>query len=198
MTHAQRESIIKFRKLQGQPWHAPPHGLEKNWYHISAACYEHKPVIGKEPDRMAAFEAALLTVLRHSCNKVSAWCVLPNHYHCLVQCVSISMCRHELGLLHGRTSREWNKEDNAAGRKCWHRCLPKEIKSERHRWATVNYIHNNPVHHEYVRLWQEWLFSSAQHYLDAVGRETAEKIWREFPVLDIGKGWDDDPRMLVD
>jgi hypothetical protein len=27
-----------------------------------------------------------------------------------------------------------------------------------------------------------------------VGRETAEKIWREYPILDYGKKWDVDPQ----
>jgi len=39
--------------------------------------------------------------------------------------------------------------------------------------------------------WQDWPFSSAREYLAAVGRAEAERLWREYPVLDYGKGWDD-------
>ena len=65
------------------------------------------------------------------------------------------------------------------------------MRNDAHFWATMNYVHNNPVHHGYVERWQDWPFSSAQEYLAEMGREFAEKTWREYPVLDYGKGWDD-------
>jgi REP-associated tyrosine transposase len=40
--------------------------------------------------------------------------------------------------------------------------------------------------------WQDWPWSSAADFLERMGRETAEKIWREFPVLEMGKTWDFD------
>jgi putative transposase len=55
----------------------------------------------------------------------------------------------------------------------------------------MNYVHHNPVHHGYVKYWEEWPFSSARPYLDEVGKAEASRIWREFPLLDYGKGWDD-------
>ena len=61
----------------------------------------------------------------------------------------------------------------------------------RHKWAVVNYIHNNPVHHGYVARWQDWPFSSAVAFLDEVGYPRAQRIWVDYPVLDMGKDWDD-------
>jgi putative transposase len=58
------------------------------------------------------------------------------------------------------------------------------IKSHRHFWASINYIHHNPVHHGYVGHWQDWPWSSATRFLEHVGRERALHIWREFPILD--------------
>jgi putative transposase len=81
-------------------------------------------------------------------------------------------------------------EEGTAGRQCWHRCLLKPIKSEAHRWATVNYIHHNPVRHGYAKRWQDWPFSSATQYLSTMARSEVERIWREFPVRDMGTGWD--------
>ena len=96
-----------------------------------------------------------------------------------------------IGQLHGRTSFEWNGQDNTRGRKVWYRCVERSMRNERHRWATLNYIHNNPVHHGYVQRWQDWPFGSAIEYLEHVGAEQAGEIWRKYPVLDYGKGWDD-------
>jgi len=64
------------------------------------------------------------------------------------------------------------------------------MRSDRHFLATINYIHHNPVHHRYVERWTEWPWSSAVDYLQTVGRDEAERLWRDYPVLDYGAKWD--------
>ncbi len=191
MTEKQRAEVLQLRQRLGQPWHGPPHGLEKHWHHISAVCYRHRPILGASAERMAAFESDLLIQLAPVSEGVSAWCILPNHYHLLIQSVNLPAIRKALGRLHGRSSHDWNTQDGRQGRTCWHRCLPKAVKSESHRWATLNYIHHNPVHHGYATHWQDWPFSSARRYLESAGHEFAERMWRTHPLYDFGKGWDD-------
>jgi putative transposase len=186
-----RCQLLALRQAMGQPWHSPPHALQKNWFHISAACYEHQSIVGHSPERLAKFERDLIAAVSAETEALLGWCVLPNHYHLLVQSINVTFCRRALGLLHGRNSRAWNLEDGTQGRGCWYRCLPRELHSERHKWAALNYIHHNPIHHGYVSRWQEWPFSSAGTFLQQVGQSRAEEIWREYPVLDMGKGWDD-------
>ena len=65
------------------------------------------------------------------------------------------------------------------------------MRSERHFFATLNYVHNNPVHHGYVRLWTEWPWSSASEYLRATERSEVERMWKEYPIRDYGRTWDD-------
>ncbi len=65
------------------------------------------------------------------------------------------------------------------------------MRSEAHFWATMNYIHHNPVRHGYVSKWQDWPFSSAREYLESVGETTAADTWRNFPLKDYGAGWDE-------
>ena len=65
------------------------------------------------------------------------------------------------------------------------------MKSESHRWATVNYIHHNPVHHGYAAKWHEWPYSSAVSFLNQTGEQEAARLWHTYPVLAYGKGWDD-------
>jgi putative transposase len=96
----------------------------------------------------------------------------------------------ELGRLHGRTSYEWNGEDGRRGRQVWCKAAETGMKSERHFWATMNYVHNNPVRHRVVRRWQDWPFGSAIGYLNAVGTDEAKRVWQEYPVADYGKEWD--------
>ena len=122
--------------------------------------------------------------------KTYSWVVLPNHYHLLIKSNAVLQILKQIGLMHGRTSRLWNKDENIIGRKVWYNCVEHAIKSNRHFWATMNYIHNNPVRHGYTRKWEEWPFSSASIYLEKFGKEKAKVIWNEYPLLDYGKEWD--------
>lgn len=137
---------------------------------------------------MAEFSEALLAIFAEA---PSAWCVLPNHYHLLVRIPHLGKALAELGRLHGRTSFRWNGEEAARGRKVWHAVSDRSMRSEGHFWATVNYIHHNPVKHGYVEKWTEWPCSSATDFLDSEGEESAIQIWRRYPLGDFGKGWDD-------
>ncbi len=194
MTIEQRREAVEYRRLRERPWHSPPHwkfaGLLQ--FMISGACYEHKHIIGVTPERMTECESALLDACAQLATHVYAWCVLPNHYHLLVQTNRLRELRAELGKVHGRMPFKWNGEDARRGRQVWLNCLDRGIKSHRHFWASMNYIHHNPVHHGYGEKWQDWPWSSAAQYIERVGHQTAAKIWHEYPILDYGKKWDVD------
>jgi putative transposase len=64
------------------------------------------------------------------------------------------------------------------------------MKSERHFYATLNYVLHNAVRHGYVERWQDWPYSNAGQYLANVDHEEAERRWREYPILDYGNDWD--------
>jgi len=140
---------------------------------------------------MDAFARGLLAVFAAHANQTFAWCVLPNHYHALVEAPDILGLLRQLGLLHGRTSHAWNGEENLRGRKVFFRAVERAMRSERHYWATLNYVHHNSVHHGYVERWTDWPWSSAAEYLAQTGPDEAKRIWHEYPVKDYGKGWDE-------
>jgi len=191
MTPAQRAEAVEYRRARHRPWHSPPHGdASTNRYLITAACYEHRPVIGANPARMTACEEGVLSACHRVRAEVSAWCILPNHYHLLIKCMTLKDLTKDLGRFHGRSSNAWNDEENCRGRQVWYRCFDRRIRSERHFWTTVNYVHHNPVFRRYVDKWQDWPWSSASDFLESVGREEASRIWAEYPLLDYGKKWD--------
>ncbi len=191
LTPEQREEVLAERKRHPRPWHGPPHyAEEEGLYLLSAACYEHFPVIGVSPKRMAEFESELLETIQEWTQTVFAWVVLPNHYHLLVHTADINELLKALGRLHGRTSFRWNGEEACRGRQVWHRVAETAMKSERHFWATLNYVLHNAVRHGYVARWQDWPYSNAAQYLEEVGREEAVRRWREYPILDYGQDWD--------
>ena len=191
MTPEQRKEALAHRQRHGLPWHGPPHyEHEAEVYLVSAACYEHKPIIGLSRARMAEFEGELLRTARSACQQVFAWIVLPNHYHLVVHAPRVKVFLGRLGQLHGRLSYRWNGEEHCRGRQVWHRAAETAIKSERHFWATLNYVLHNAVRHGFVERWQDWPYSNAAQYLAEVGRDEAERRWREYPILDYGKDWD--------
>jgi putative transposase len=191
-TAQEQQEILNERKRKHYPWHSPPHFNSRlELYHLIASCYYHQPIIGFSAKRMTAFSSSLLDFLETQQVKVHAWCVLPNHYHALIRCKNFKYLSKELGELHGRTAYLWNGEENQRGRKVFNHCSDRAIRSERHFWVTINYIHHNPVHHEKTKKWQEWPFSSVHEFIAKLGYEKVKQIWRDYPLLDYGKGWDE-------
>ena len=192
MNEEQREDALRYRRLQHFPKHTPPHfDFEgERQYIITASCYEHAHIIGKSPERMTDCEEIMLETCEKFSTEIYAWCILPNHYHVLLKTDQIKALRNALGLFHGRTSFQWNGEEDSRGRQIWHNCFERAMKSERHFYASLNYILNNPVHHGYCENWLEWNWSNAKEYLEQTGKEKAIEIWREYPLLDYGKKWD--------
>jgi putative transposase len=193
MTDEEREKTLSIRKQMERPWHGPPHrkGWQTTQYHLSAACYEHAPIIGESLNRMDEFTHRLQAAFAEAAATVHVWCILPNHYHALVTVSDLRGLTTRLGKLHGSVSFDWNKQDDARGRHCWHRASDRAMRGEGHFWATINYIHHNPVRHGYVKKWQDWPWSSVHSFMAELGRAKAEEIWKAYPVLEYGKGWDD-------
>lgn len=193
LTVKQRDELLLWRKDRHCPWHSPPH--RPNFGHlrflISASCYEHRHHIGHTLERLDALSADLLTALAAQTNRIFGWCVLPNHYHVLVETSDVKALLRLLGQLHGRTSHLWNGEERTRGRKVFFRAADRAIRSDRHFWASLNYVHHNPVHHGYVNRWTDWPWSSAAQYLAETDADAAKRVWRDYPILDYGKRWDE-------
>jgi putative transposase len=123
------------------PWHSPPHyEADTSYYLITAACYEHRHVIGTSDKRLVEFEKKLIETTSANTNHLFAWIVLPNHYHMLVSVPSVKRLLKKLGQLHGRSACNWNGEDDQRGRKVWCNAAETAMKSENHFWASLNYV----------------------------------------------------------
>jgi len=190
MTAAQREETLRDRQEHHVPWHSPPHfGVEHNVYLLTAACYDHKPLM-KTAARRDEWEIALLDMFEKAEADVRAWVILPNHWHVLATVV-LPRLRPMIGRLHNGKATQWNREDNTPGRKVWHGFSDRWIRNDRHFFASLNYVHANPVKHGYVANAADWKWSSLHTYLEKVGRETLKEWWQEYPINEYGNGWDD-------
>ena len=191
LTPEQKEQLVEERRARGYPAHQPPHPIQiEAAYLLTAVCYEHKQHINT-PDRRSSLLDSLFTQFMELGMTLSAWVILTNHYHLLVHISEFKLLRELFRLVHGRSSYEWNKEDNTPGRKNWFRYTDRMIRSERHYNSTLNYIHFNPVKHGLVSSPYDWQWSSVHWYLEQNGRDWLRDLWRLYPVHDYGKGWDD-------
>jgi putative transposase len=193
MTREERSQVLAARKWLKRPWHAPPHfGQTRGVYMISAACYEHRPILATGA-RRTEWQMELIGGLGLDaiCDiDIRAWAVLPNHYHLLIE-ADLGVFARLIAHLHNGTATRWNKVDKTPGRTVWHRFSDRSIRSERHYYASLNYIHANPVKHGHATSAADWAWSSLPLYLDMVGRERLAGWWRQYPVDEYGKGWDD-------
>jgi putative transposase len=93
VTSKEQQEMLAWRKEREFPWHRPPHRVKGDGcFHVTAACYEHAPFVGTSLVRMKAFSEALLEHLRTVTSAVHSWCVLPNHYHLLVEVTNLKDC----------------------------------------------------------------------------------------------------------
>src|ERR1051325_8546420 len=116
MSPEERERTLQTRIHKSHPWHSPPHRFSPgiHSYLLSASCYEHRPFIAHSAERLDEFTKQLLETCTLHSQKIYAWCILPNHYHALVQSEDLKALLTEIAKLHGRTSYYWNLEENTA------------------------------------------------------------------------------------
>jgi putative transposase len=192
MTAEERRRVVEDRRRKHVPWHSPPHleVLGEASYLVTAACYDHQTIVGLSPERISECEEGVLKACLDAGARVYAWCVLPNHYHVLTRTGQIKALLKALGQFHGRSSFTWNGQDQQRGRHCWFNAFDRYIRSDRHFFASLNYVHHNPVHHGYVEKWLDWPWSSASEFIEQNGRNQAARLWNEYPLLDYGKKWD--------
>jgi putative transposase len=192
LSEEERAMVLGKRRHQGRPDHSPYHlDSGKRHYHITAACFEHKAHVGHSMERMSAFAEALLDTFEQHCLGIRAWALLPNHYHALVITDAVLPLLAALGKLHGRTAYQWNGEEQTRGRQVWCKAVETVMKNDAHYYATLNYIHHNPVKHGYAAKWSHWPWSSAPQFLQNVSPDDALRMWRAYPIDSYGEGWDD-------
>ncbi len=191
LTPEQRKELVEERLAKGYPPHQPPHPVqEEAYYLLTAVCYNHQPHVNTPTRRQTLLDALFAHFIERGM-EIMAWVVLLNHYHLLVHVSEFGLLGDIFRLVHGRFAYEWNREDNTRGRKVWYRYTDRMIRSERHYYTTLNYIHFNPVKHKLVQTPYDWQWSSVHWYREQFGRDWLRDVWQRYPVRDYGKGWDD-------
>jgi putative transposase len=191
LTPEERRELIEERRARGFPPHSPPHPCQNaKYYLLTATCYEHHAHMKDAARRQQVLDLLFEhTILRGI--ELHAWVVLPNHYHLLAYVPDFDTLGEMFRRVHGPTARWWNQTDGTPGRKVWYRYADRAMRSRRHYNATLNYIHYNPVKHQYVTSPYDWEESSVAWYLEDRGRAWLRKLWVDYPIHDYGEGWDE-------
>ena len=190
MTPEEQQCVLQQRRERGFPLHAPPHFRSvSGTYLITSTCYEHRPIF-EHPDDLSWLADEALNAFTAANLPHPAWVFLPNHYHVLLETEDLSIVSEVLRLLHSRVATTINGRHHQRGRRVWYRFSDRLIRSERHYFASVNYIHYNPIKHGYVDRMGNWPWSSLHEYMEVQGEEWLGRIWKTYPVKNYGKGWD--------
>lgn len=202
LTPEKQAELVQYRLNRGYPPHSPPHPVkDRPLYLLTAACYEHQCYMHSEFrrqhllnmifDRFSnSVSQEISTEVLTTNLRICGWVILPNHYHLLVQVVDFDDLSELFRRIHGSISRQWNLEDNITKRKIWYSWSDRAIRSERHYYTTLNYIHYNPVKHGLTKSPYDWVESSVHWYLQTCGRQWLRDSWIQYPVRDYGKDWD--------
>lgn len=186
----QKIAVVQERLRKGFPPHSPPHPIKNSaFYLITVPCYEHKHRINTEARRQQLLDVVFDKFINEGI-EILAWVIIPNHYHLLIKNVDFPLLSKTFRSIHGPLARQWNLEDNRTG-KIWCSYSDRAIRSQKHYYTVINYIHNNPVKHNCVRSPYEWKQSSVHWYLENNGRDWLRSCWVEYPVKTYGKTWDD-------
>ena len=186
----ERQALVEARRKRGFPPHSPPHPhQDAEYYLLTATCFEHRE---RMPDSQR-WGQALDLLFMHSMLRgieIRAWVVLPNHYHLLAYVPDFEDVGDMFRRVHGPTAVEWNRADGTVGEKVWYRFTDRAIRSKRHYYTTLNYIHYNPVKHHCVTSPYAWEESSVGWYLEHYGRGWLRDLWVMYPLRAYGEGWD--------
>ncbi len=190
LSSQQKAELVQKRLNQGFPPHSPPHPIQnESFYLITVACFNHENRLNTAQRRQQILNQ-IFEIFINKEVQILAWIILPNHYHLLTETVDFQWLSKELRLIHGRSARQWNLEDNISG-KVWCSYSDRAIRSERHYFTTLNYIHFNPVKHNWVKSPYDWQESSIHWYFQNQGKDWLRRCWLEYPLRNYGKNWDD-------
>lgn len=165
--------------------HRPPHlYVDDAWYFITSSVVNKEHIFATDA-HFTIWVKAFTELITEFHAQLAAWVILANHYHFLF------LPQHGLDLgrfmkrLNGRTARELNLLDNAKGRAVWYSYWDTCIRGERDFWTRFNYIHYNPVKHEYVQRMEDWRYSSYEQYTSDPDADWLKAGFQEFPVLNL-------------
>ena len=136
------------------------------YYHIFNRVSESKKLFYSQADYIS-YLTLWQDVDFSTCCKLIAYCLMPNHYHYLLQITDERLFPRKLSYFFNKYLKSLNTKRNEQGRYFENRFKAKVIEDERYLVGVCCYIHLNPVKANLVLSPRDWPFSN---YLEFIGR----------------------------
>jgi len=167
--------------------HRPPHiYLNDTNYFVTTKTFDSIRYFNTNHKKELLFDVFKKSVDRFNI-KLYGWVLLDNHYHLLF------WLKHGLDLpkffqnFHSNSSRLLNANDKVRGRKIWHQYQDHGIRDEKDFYTHLNYIHHNPVKHNYTKKMEDYKFSSYRDCLLKYGQEWLHSCFEQYPIIDFSR-----------
>lgn len=156
-------------------------------YHIMNRGYDHKPVFLDDDDYAENLNLLNYTMWKFPF-KLHAYCLMPNHYHYLIETMDIEIwtIMKFYSQMYTKYFNEKYDRDGALFRGRYHSC---EIRSDQYFLQTSRYIHLNPCKANIITnpeayKWSSMgIYSGATHFNNLVDEERTLKYFCDPPRL---------------
>ncbi len=173
------------------PKHVPFHlYLDDNIYFVTSSTLKKLHFFDTD-DKKEILRGRLKASAEKYAIRLYAWVVLSNHYHLLLQLKNSETLPAFIAFINGGSSFELNAAENKKGRQIWWNYWDNCIRDKKTFYKRFNYIHHNPVKHNYAKQCEGYQFSSYNHYVKKLGRDYIDSIFAEYPIIDFTDKYDD-------
>ncbi|HOP31679.1 MAG TPA: transposase [Spirochaetota bacterium] len=164
------------------------------WYHIMNRGRRHEPVF-EDKDDYAMFLALLQETIEIFHIKVSAYCLMQNHYHLLIQTPEANISR-SMRHINGIYTQRFNKMHGYDGHLFRGRYKSILIDADSYLLQVMRYVHRNPInagvtedlnytwssHKAYLSDARKWNWVSRDKILEMLNRKKVlqKSVYRDF------------------
>lgn len=164
--------------------HRPPHIYQNDTiYFITAHTFNHEKILVKESNKQFFWD-----ILNEKLNifgaRLYAWTVNIDHYHLLIHFNQGVLLKKFIQHLHGKSSFLLNKADDTPERKIWFSYWDRCVRVEEDFFKRLNYIHHNAIKHGYVKVMDEFNWSSYRLYVEQFGQNWIDDCFIKYPIKD--------------
>lgn len=133
-------------------------------YHVTSRGNRRAAIYHDRRDHLIWLDQLASTVEKHEF-KVHAYCLMPNHYHLLIETIHANLS-DGMHMLNATYCQHFNKRHVLTGHVIQGRFHALSIGKEQHLLAAARYISLNPVRAKLVGDPKDWEWSSHRHYLN--------------------------------
>jgi len=164
--------------------HRPPHIYRGDTLYFTTSSTVNKARFFDSDEK----KNILFDVIHKACERftkeLSAWTVLDNHYHILVEIQKGRDVPRLINNINANSSRLLNNLENSSGRQIWYQYFDRCIRNEKDYWRRFNYVHHNCVKHGYANRMEDYQYSSYRSWAKEKGIEWMEDVFASYPIVD--------------